>query len=315
MGHNGLAHMRTRLNQMGGVAQQERMIAQKKKSLDKAISYSYQGAKVRLLGAEEEYPALMNPNQVKQDYDDKILSIGFEYPGFAPGAIFEWVNTNTKWLIYLQDLTELAYFKGDVRKCTYEISWIDGEGQSHQTFAALRGPKETSISSITKNGINIDLPNYTLYFMIPRTDETAKFFTRYAKFYLRDALSPNEQICWRVEGVDSITNPGIIEVYATEYYSNVIEDKDGEAGGAIPPEPAPEPSSIEGPDKIKPHITYQFVCEEEATEYNWKLPNNLPLSWKIDNNILELTWKANYSDSFTISCNEINKEITVKSLF
>jgi hypothetical protein len=43
---------------------------------------------------------LINPNAVKQDYDDKTISIDFSY-GYSVGTIFEWVNTNTKWLIYL----------------------------------------------------------------------------------------------------------------------------------------------------------------------------------------------------------------------
>ena len=49
---------------------------------------------------------------------DKIISIGFEHD-FKTGDVFEWCNTGTYWLIYLQDLTELAYFRGDIRKCSY----------------------------------------------------------------------------------------------------------------------------------------------------------------------------------------------------
>ena len=52
---------------------------------------------------EREHPpvrALINANKLKQDYDDKIISIGFEH-NFKAGDVFEWVNTDTKWLIYL----------------------------------------------------------------------------------------------------------------------------------------------------------------------------------------------------------------------
>ena len=58
-------------------------------------------------------PALINPNKLKQDYDDKIISIGFEH-GFNQEMFLNGMNTGTKWLIYLQDLTELAYFRGDI---------------------------------------------------------------------------------------------------------------------------------------------------------------------------------------------------------
>ena len=105
----------------GGPAQQSRMITDKRKTLDRVIKYSYQGAFIQRIGEKTKpAPALINPNKLKQDYDDKILSIGFEY-NFQPGDIFEWCQTGTYWLIYLQDLTELAYFRGDIRNCSYQI--------------------------------------------------------------------------------------------------------------------------------------------------------------------------------------------------
>jgi len=54
------------------------------------------------MDGEEARPvrALINPNKLKQDYDDKIISIGFEN-NFQCGDIFEWCNTNSHWIIYL----------------------------------------------------------------------------------------------------------------------------------------------------------------------------------------------------------------------
>ena len=120
--------MSVRLSQHGGMAQQERMIYDKRRSLDHALLFSYQGANISKVGEEKKvFRALINPNKLKQDYDDKIISVGFEY-GLAPGDVFEWLGTKTHWLIYLQDLTELAYFRGDIRKCSYEIAWEDEVG-------------------------------------------------------------------------------------------------------------------------------------------------------------------------------------------
>lgn len=146
-----IQHQATRMEQAGGNLQQERMIKDKRRSLDHAVWYSYQGASVLKTDAENRTPvrALINPNKLKQDYDDKIISVGYEY-NFAPGTVFEWVGTNTYWLIYLQDLTELAYFRGDIRKCSYEISWEDENGK-HTTYAAVRGPVETKINFIQKH--------------------------------------------------------------------------------------------------------------------------------------------------------------------
>jgi len=116
----GIWEQATRFRQAGGNRQQERMIKDKRRSLDHAVWNSYQAAEVVRVDAENRKPvrALINPNKLKQDYDDKIISVGFEY-NFKCGDVFEWLGTKTHWLVYLQDLTELAYFRGDIRKCSY----------------------------------------------------------------------------------------------------------------------------------------------------------------------------------------------------
>jgi hypothetical protein len=87
------------------------MIKDKRRSLDKALLYSYQAGLVKKIipdyiptmeGIKEQPPAraLINPNKLKQDYDDKVISVPFEH-GFKTGDVFEWCNTNTYWLIYL----------------------------------------------------------------------------------------------------------------------------------------------------------------------------------------------------------------------
>jgi hypothetical protein len=108
--------------------------------------------------------------------------VGFEHD-FKCGDVFEWVGTNSHWLIYLQDLTELAYFRGDIRRCSYSITWEDEDGK-HETYVALRGPSENAIRSSTSHGLSIESPNYTLNLLIPKNAETLKYFDRYNKFYL-----------------------------------------------------------------------------------------------------------------------------------
>ncbi len=91
----GVKNMANRLRVQGGSIQQDRMIDAKRWSLDHALQYSYQAAKVKRLNENTVMSALINPNKLKQDYDDKIISIGFEH-GFKPGDVFEWANTGTK---------------------------------------------------------------------------------------------------------------------------------------------------------------------------------------------------------------------------
>ena len=61
---NGLNLMKTRLQVRGGITQQDRMIKDKRETLDKAVLYSYQGARVQRPGGHEVAPALINPNRL-----------------------------------------------------------------------------------------------------------------------------------------------------------------------------------------------------------------------------------------------------------
>jgi hypothetical protein len=95
---SGINLMANRINWHGGQPQQDRMIRDKRWTLDHATKYSYQAAKIKHTGYidQEQAPALINPDKTKQNYDDKILSVGYEYR-YKPGDIFDWLNTGTKW--------------------------------------------------------------------------------------------------------------------------------------------------------------------------------------------------------------------------
>ena len=328
----GVMHQSARLNQMGGRTQQERMIRDKRRSLNRALLYSYQGAFVKKYhdkwnkddvppGETLNQPpvrALINPDKNKQDYDDKIISIGYEH-GFKPGDIFEWVNTGSYWLVYLQDKDELAYFRGEIRRCRYTIRYQDENGEEHTTFAAVRGPVETKINFIQKHGISVDEPNHSLSILLPYNEYTVKYFDRYANFYI---VEDDRKICWRVEASDWISTPGILEVIAVEYYANKFEDdmENGVVGGLI--EPTVDVNTervntiIEGETFIKPKTPYEYkftgldsgIWSIDTTRY--------PIVYKqIDESTIRLKWLAPHSGQFDISCGDVTKTIVVESLF
>ena len=310
--------MANRLGVRGGAIQQNRMIKDKVETLDRAVLYSYQGAKVKK-EQEEVREALINPNKLKPDYDDKILSIRSEY-GYQVGDIFEWVGTNTHWLIYLQDLTELAYFRGDIRKCSYEIKWEDEHGK-YSTHAAVRGPVETKVNFIQKHGISVDNPNYTLSIMMPKTEETLRYFKRYSKFYL---ANDSEKICWKVVATDWISTPGILEVNAIEYYANETEDniEEGIVGGMIikPIEPEIDVDTpvISGEAFIKAKKTYEYIFTGEENAAGWSIDARYPILWEIDgadSRKISLKWNTTYSGQFEIKYGDYTKTIVVESLF
>ena len=88
LGVDGTSDQVTRLKAAGGTLQQQRMIRDKRKTLDRAVWFSYQGAKIQKIGQNHFCRALINPNKLKQDYDDKIVSVGYEYR-YQPGDIFD----------------------------------------------------------------------------------------------------------------------------------------------------------------------------------------------------------------------------------
>ena len=320
----GIPDQHTRLQFHGGNLQQERMIKDKRRSLNRALWYSYQAAQVLRTDAEYRKPvrALINPNKLKQDYDDKIISIGYEY-NFKPGDVFEWIGTNTHWLIYLQDLTELAYFRGDIRKCSYEIAWQDEDGE-HSTYVALRGPVETKINYIQKHGISVDTPNYSLNMLIPLNNATLKYFQRYSKFYLQSDINEYmNNVCWRVEAIDWLSTPGILEVAAVEYYANETEDdiENGIVGGLTVKPANPNDEEVEeaiiGETFIKPKKEYEFYFNGDLY-LDWEIDKKYPVSIIVDEmdpKRIKLKWNSSYSGQFDLVYGSYVKTVVVESLF
>ena len=314
----GVNNQFVRLNHQGGNLQQNRMIKDKRRSLDRALVYSYQGADVRKIDStsDDYVRALINPNKLKQDYDDKIISVGYEHH-FECGDIFEWKGTETYWLIYLQDLTELAYFKGDIRKCSHQINWEDENGK-HSTYAAIRGPVETKINYIQKHGISVDTPNYSLNILLPKTADTLSYFQRYNKFYLAD---DELKVCWRIEAIDWLSMPGILEINAVEYYANEFEDNlENGTVGTLKTEPInPNNSFIEdtitGETFIKPKKEYEYEYIGNLVG-KWSVKENYPIKLVQDGKKVKLRWLNTYSGQFDlIYANCFKKTIVVQSLF
>lgn len=305
----GVENMSLRLRAAGGHKQQERMIQDKRKTLERALRFSYQAAEIIKVDAEaskKPIPALITPNRLSQDYDDKILSVGYEY-NFKPGDVFEWRGTGTHWLIYLQNLTELAYFRGTVRRCRYKISWKDEDGEMQETWVAVKGPSQVAIQTLGHEQARMDIPNYTLSLLVPSTEACRKYFQRYTRFLLNDT-------CWKVEAVDDISSPGILEVSVLEDYIN--KDEDNLIVGDLIEQVEPEDTNyIWGETFIKPKREYEYIYRGKQ-EREWYVDTKkYPIVYSIDGDKITLTWNATYSGQFELQCGELTKVVVVESLF
>ena len=230
---SGIEKLKLRLGYQGG-NQEGRLIKDKQKSLNKAFLYSYQ-AETAVLADGREFRCLINPDKLKNDYDDKIISIpfkdiclnkdkigktseGIQEIGMKAGDVFKWKETDTYWLVYLQRLEENAYFRAEIRKCRYEVKIGNTEYKVY-----LCGPAETAIVWHTKknmkgSGITWNDLNYDLTMFITKNKETEEFFHRFTKVKVSGKQ-------YEVQAVDAISVEGIIEVAIKEDYTNSIKDE------------------------------------------------------------------------------------------
>lgn len=320
--YNSLMLLNQRLQYQGG-NQEFRMIKDKYNTFLKTLMYSYQGCDVLKLGETKSHRALINPDKNKTDYDDKILSIDYAY-GFKAGDVFQWVGTNTYWLVYLQELTEDAYFRSEIRRCKYQIKWVD-DRQIKSTWAYVRGPVETKVDFIQKAKISVDVPNWSLYIYVPQNEDTLKKFKRYDKFMLNGTT-------WEVQVVDSISQVGIIEIVALEYFTNQVHDDESinltNAFAVIPVTEIEEEevpirdvtSEIEGETFIKPQVNYIYNCNDNAGSWSVKESKRPLLLTNNNDGSVTVQWQKMLSGQFTLiytplEGDPIEKIIVVESLF
>ena len=228
-----LESLRTRLQYYGGSNQQQRMIKDKLRSLKKALLYSYQAA-TAILPDGREFRCLINPDKNKPDYDNKIISIPFrdiclnkrrigktsegqEETKIKTGDTFVWKENNSHWLIFLQNLSEKAYFRSQIRRCDSEIKIND---KSYWVY--IRGPLETTLDWRQEIREVRNSLNYSIVMYITADENTNSFFQRFALFKVSDPRD-NKEKTWQVSVVNPYYGDGIIQVCADEYYENSIQ--------------------------------------------------------------------------------------------
>ena len=246
---DALNNMRKRLRYNGGEQQQSRMIEDKLRSLKKALLYSYQaGTMVVANPAYDkdstddfkkletlEFRCLMNPDKITFDADKKMLSVPFEdiclnaprvgktIEGYVSipiscGDTFIWKETNTRWLVTLRYLEELAYFRADVRKCfAYPININDNE-----YWFSLVGENEQIAEWNRKNKEEWNKLNYKRTIYIKRNDETFEYFRRFKIIDLPDING--ELHPWEVQAVNPNAVDDVLVVHVEEYFENKYED-------------------------------------------------------------------------------------------
>ena len=290
--------------------QHNRMIMDKRYGFHRALLYSYQAVWVRKVNEQHYVRALMNPDKVKFDYDEKIISIDWEH-GFKPGDAFEWgKDTNSYWIILKIEATEQAYLRANCRRCQ-QLTATDPE--THEKFSqwvAVRGPVETKINTIQKANIVADVPNLTLNIYMQDNEQNRRTFERYQRFSFNDRY-------WKVTAPDSISTPGILEFTAIEDYECHNDDF------TLIETEFVNDSLITGESEIlplEPHL-YSFTGDINSGEWSITLPAEKNkeiddvLEYIIIGNKIKVTWTGLKSGSFILHYGDNERTINVNSLF
>lgn len=306
-----------RLSYLGGKKADDRMALDKLKTLKKALLYSYQ-AETAILEDGREFRCLINPDKLKNDYDNKIISIPYydiclnkekqnlptwqaeEEIGLKVGDVFEWKETGSRWIIYLQYLEESAYFRAEIRKCTGVLTLGDKEYPAY-----IRGPVETTIRWNQKSDITWNDLNYSKIAYIKEDDSTREI----QRF---DVIKVDGQN-YQVQAVNKDTaSDGIMIIYLKEYFTNTVEEE-------IKEENTPEPiiSEIQGPQIVYPYDIKTYTINDSGG--SWSLSNKkarISVSNETSATIEIVTGKAGVVDlSYTkLSGETIVFPIEIKSL-
>lgn len=275
---SSLDNLKKRLDYYGGANQEQRMNTDKLRSLKKALLYSYQ-AQTAILKDNREFRCLINHDKLKEDYDDKIISIpyddiclnadkigktheGIEHIGMQVGDVFTWKETNTKWIVIQEILEENAYFRGTIRKAEDEVI-IDGK-----SYYGYLGKWSKNELWHTKKGTSWSEMGYEVVLYITKDDETVDFFHRFQKVTINGRL-------WEVQMVNDITSETMLIIYLKETFINDMEDAAASASQETLPEPTETPSeapAIKGSLTIYPFDTKTYTIEN-AENGVWSLSN------------------------------------------
>ena len=296
--NSNLALMQKRIKFSGGETPQDRMIQGKKEGFEAALLSGSNSQTIAING--EEYKVLINDNKLTQNYDEKIISAPLEM-GLKTGDIVYWLETDSYWIVFLEDISELAYTTAYMRKCHSEPFTNTYIGTVDKIWAAVFGSEDNLIQSVVKTNVAIDSSKLTLQLLVSSTQENnINIFKRYNKFVLGG-------ITWEIQAVNAIDLKNILVVYAQEDISfiedNPIENKDTTSG------------SIRGKLIIKPLETAIYTVSDDTPISKWAVDNKNISIVDIKDREIEIKWTSTKSGEFLLGYGDHVQKIIVESLF
>lgn len=291
-----LKTLSARIDYLGG-DQLSRINKQKLQSFRAALKNDYNS---RLIKTDKHasVPCIIKNNAygLKADYDKKYISVEFS-AGLEAGDVFQCLDDNSRWMIYLPILTETAYLRSEIIRCDHSLN-INGK----EYFVYFQGPVETDIRWFIKNGINANELNKSGTVYIKKDDNTLNFFHRFTKIKINGHT-------WEVQVTDPISVPGILELELQEYYDNKEAD--------LPQvKPSDKDQLIKGEKIVKQNTSVGYMVDDSI--YNpstsWTIAGNdrVKIEEVLNNGqICKVKVNEGAIGKFTLSYGTNSMEITI----
>lgn len=291
-----LKTLSARIDYLGG-DQLSRINKQKLQSFRAALKNDYNS---RLIKTDKHasVPCIIKNNAygLKADYDKKYISVEFS-AGLEAGDVFQCLDDNSRWMIYLPILIETAYLRSEIIRCDHSLN-INGK----EYFVYFQGPVETDIRWFIKNGINANELNKSGTVYIKKDDNTLSFFHRFTKIKINGHM-------WEVQVTDPISVPGILELELQEYYDNKEAD--------LPQvKPSDKNQLIKGEKIVKQNTSVGYMVDDSI--YNpstsWTIAGNdrVKIEEVLNNGqICKVKVNEGAIGKFTLSYGTNSMEITI----
>ena len=200
---------RKRQEAYGGSSSIDKLDYRNKQLFNRALQESFNAEEVVL--NNKDWRALILEDKLTLELDQKWIGMPLE-SNLKPGDVIHVKRNDVRWIMVQTDLSERSFCKCVGKRCVTEITWRDEDDNVHSSWAALRGPTETSIKTEARKHILFDQGNEKVALWLPDTPET-KSLRRYKHIMVKSET-------WEIASVDYLTTPGILELNLVEAQDN-----------------------------------------------------------------------------------------------
>ena len=200
---------RKRQEAYGGSSSIDKLDYRNKQLFNRALQESFNAEEVVL--NNKDWRALILEDKLTLELDQKWIGMPLE-SNLKPGDVIHVKRNDVRWIMVQTDLSERSFCRCVGKRCVTEITWRDEDDNVHSSWAALRGPTETSIKTEARKHILFDQGNEKVALWLPDTPET-KNLRRYKHIMVKGET-------WEIASVDYLTTPGILELNLVEAQDN-----------------------------------------------------------------------------------------------